>query len=503
MKQFFVRNKVRILISFAILTILFIGGLFSAAYYLLIYRNDPEVVLNQGTAEIDSYKSFTSKYVSEQRVQVTIDETTTGYTQTFSADLQSNLTGNNSAMISNASSTDKDNNVTKGIKMYTDDSSTFIDYKNVSSNLIIQRPEMLWVQIDKSANQPELDSTITTLIDSSFGLKGSDYIKVINSKNANFKSKKDSLYTYEVTLDKNFVKSYLLDQLSESNRKAIEPTLSVGDSKVIFVMNRSTNAPVSIEVLFADVYFSTTNNGVKSDVTTTINRKNDSIVLFKSPLNITKPEDKEVINVDQYYSDATLTPLKETKGTASNPSAVKASKVSLTMMVPFGEPFSVKFGHDTFPRIKENYIDKDQILYTILPVDMDFPPYTDYREPDYKAYLCSSEQNKGIEFYQAMNSASYLLLNDTSLPRPVHNNDWYVNLVENNKIALDSKTFRNCLTADKYKKVYKKLVDKITPKIIEGVPQFDITSTTNQADVIQGAYPFEEFAKKLDAALIK
>lgn len=145
--------------------------------------------------------------------------------------------------------------------------------------------------------------------------------------------------------------------------------------------------------------------------------------------------------------------------------------------------YCLKFHKETFPKMKENYIDKGKVkfIYRIVP------PYEMAM-----AGLCAKEQNKFFEYHE------YLFGHSTELKK-----------VDDLKImaksaGLDENDFNQCLDSEKYletaKAWYNEAEDAYNkgniPEEQRGTPTFLINGK-----FLIGAQPYEEFEKMIENEL--
>jgi len=183
------------------------------------------------------------------------------------------------------------------------------------------------------------------------------------------------------------------------------------------------------------------------------------------------------------------------KGTAfdigGNP--VIGSESAKLILVEFSDyqcPFCGRYARETFPQIKERYIDKGLIRYTVIDQPLAMHPEAAKAA---EASHCAEEQGKFWEMHEKMMADQDALKNLSSYAKA---------------LKLNVRQFEDCLNTGKYGPAVNRDMALANELGISGVPGF-IIGTVDEKDPravtgiseIRGAAPFGNFQHELDAAL--
>lgn len=163
-------------------------------------------------------------------------------------------------------------------------------------------------------------------------------------------------------------------------------------------------------------------------------------------------------------------------------------------------PFCNKFNRETFPYIKENYIDtgKVQFFYKDLA----------FLGPESKlaaeAARCAEEQNKFWQFHDKIFEIEYEedlkdgIFNGSAENSGNLTKDLFINLAKENQLDVDK--FKSCLDENRYQK---KIEDEIKEAAMIFGRRLSTPSFLINNKIIQGAYPYSEFEKVIESELEK
>jgi protein-disulfide isomerase len=168
----------------------------------------------------------------------------------------------------------------------------------------------------------------------------------------------------------------------------------------------------------------------------------------------------------------------------------ESAKLILVEFSDYQCPFCGRYARETFPGIKEQYIDKGIIRYVVidqpLPIHQDAPKAAE-------AAHCAGEQGRFWEMHEAMMSKQDSLKDLSSYAKT---------------LKLNIGEFENCLSTGRYRDSVNKNMALANSLGVNGVPGF-IIGTVDTKDprkvtgvsMIRGAMPFGAFQQELDAAL--
>jgi len=169
-----------------------------------------------------------------------------------------------------------------------------------------------------------------------------------------------------------------------------------------------------------------------------------------------------------------------------------SAKVIMLGFMDYRCPYGAQYVRETFPAIKEQYIDTGKIRYAVI----DFPFMGQISEKAAQASRCGGDQGKYWEIHELM------MHNQNSLG----DLDFFVEALD-----LDVMAFRSCLDTEKYRDSVKADYD-LSSELVFGVPNFIIGTTDPghprtvhiiPTPAIGGALPFDTFRQYLDAAIIR
>jgi protein-disulfide isomerase len=177
----------------------------------------------------------------------------------------------------------------------------------------------------------------------------------------------------------------------------------------------------------------------------------------------------------------------------------ESAKLILVEFTDYQCPFCGRYARETFPAIKEQYIDKGAIRYAAidqpLPIHPEAPKAAE-------ASHCAEDQGKFWEMHEAMMARQDDLKDLSSYARA---------------LKLNIGQFEECLNAGKYRDAVSKDIELSNRLGINGVPGFIIGTmgtigtigTVDENDarkvkvisMIRGAMPLVNFQNEIDAAL--
>ena len=172
---------------------------------------------------------------------------------------------------------------------------------------------------------------------------------------------------------------------------------------------------------------------------------------------------------------------------------VLGSESAKLIMVEFTDyqcPFCGRYARETFPAIKEQYIDNGAIRYAVIDQPLQMHPDAVKAA---EASHCAGDQEKFWEMHEAMMTDQDALKNLSSYATA---------------LKLNVRQFEDCLNTDKYGNAVNRDLELANKMGMLGVPGF-IIGTVNENDprkvtgisMIRGAMPLGAFKQELDAAL--
>ncbi|MBI4353778.1 MAG: DsbA family protein [Candidatus Omnitrophica bacterium] len=153
-------------------------------------------------------------------------------------------------------------------------------------------------------------------------------------------------------------------------------------------------------------------------------------------------------------------------------------------------PFCGRFHTQTFPQLKENFIDKGLLRF----VSRDLPlPFHGEAEKAALAARCAGDQGRYWEMRDALLKAPSTLSTDTMLAQAA-------------TLSLNADQFKDCLDQKKYADVVQKDASDAQAAGLGGTPSFVLGKTsgnTVQGVAIVGAQPYASFESKIKELLPK
>jgi len=171
-----------------------------------------------------------------------------------------------------------------------------------------------------------------------------------------------------------------------------------------------------------------------------------------------------------------------------------AAKLILVEFADYECPFCGRHVRETFPQIKERYIDAGVLRYAA--VDMPLPMHPNAAKAA-EASHCAGEQGRFWEIHELMMAKQDALANPSSYAAALN---------------LDRSKFERCLEEGKYAAAVDADVALAQTLGVDGVPGF-VLARVEAADAggrplkvrgvaaVQGALPFAAFRREIDAAL--
>jgi len=203
----------------------------------------------------------------------------------------------------------------------------------------------------------------------------------------------------------------------------------------------------------------------------------------------------ELIRTLQPILDRLPKPFRPQK-TSFEGSPIKGNPTAKVTMIEFTDlqcPFCLRYYTNTFPRIMKEFVETGKVRY----VAREFPLSSIHKDAHRaaQATLCAGEQGK------------YWELRD----KIFHNRN---RLAESDleeyarSVGVELESWKACLSSGRYEQKISKDRQDGSRLGISGTPSFafgltdpDEPNTILVAEVIEGAYPFEEFAKRIKALL--
>lgn len=188
----------------------------------------------------------------------------------------------------------------------------------------------------------------------------------------------------------------------------------------------------------------------------------------------------------------------------SEKEAVLGNKDAKVVIIEFGDyqcPFCVKFGKETFPQIKKEYVDtgKAKIVYRDLA----------FLGPESKdtamASLCAREQGKFWEYHEKLINVEYKEVEQAfagKIKTNEHNGNLNRDLFKRlaGEVGANVDSFLSCYDSKKYESELTEHYASAQTVLGERV---STPSFTINGKVIQGAQPFANFKTAIDEALAK
>lgn len=169
------------------------------------------------------------------------------------------------------------------------------------------------------------------------------------------------------------------------------------------------------------------------------------------------------------------------------------AKVTLVEFTDLQCPFCVRYYENTFPQIVKNYVDTGKVRY----VSREFPLTNMHKEADKaaQAALCAGDQGKYWEMRdKVFRNRQKLSPEDLA---------GYAE-----EVGVDVLRWKSCLDHEVYAKKVQGDLEAGARLGVSGTPSFLIGLTDPERpdsftarELLQGAYPYEEFQKRLDKLL--
>ncbi|MEW6295154.1 MAG: DsbA family protein [Candidatus Diapherotrites archaeon] len=156
------------------------------------------------------------------------------------------------------------------------------------------------------------------------------------------------------------------------------------------------------------------------------------------------------------------------------------AKVTIIEFSDFQCPYCARFVTDTYPQIKQQYIDtgKAKLIFMQFPLS-----FHQYAQKAAEAAYCAFEQGKFWEYHDKL-FANQSNLDVTSLKKYATD------------LKLDTAKFNSCLDTSKYASQVQSDLTEGTSLGVNGTPAFFVNGK-----LISGAQPFSVFQQAIDAAL--
>jgi len=170
----------------------------------------------------------------------------------------------------------------------------------------------------------------------------------------------------------------------------------------------------------------------------------------------------------------------------------ESAKLILVEFTDYQCPFCGRYARETYPQLREQYVDKGLIRYAVIDQPLSIHPDAAKAA---EASHCAGDQGKFWEMHEDMMAKQDALGNLSSYA---------------NTLGLNVRQFEDCVDTGKYSDAVRKDMDLANKLGINGVPGFIIgTVDKNDASkitgisMIRGAMPLGNFQKELDTALQK
>jgi len=178
---------------------------------------------------------------------------------------------------------------------------------------------------------------------------------------------------------------------------------------------------------------------------------------------------------------------------SANP--VLGSESAQLILVEFTDyqcPFCGRYARETYPQLREQYVDKGVIRYAVI--DQPLPMHPDAAKAA-EASHCAEDQGKFWEIHEEMMAKQDALKDLSSYAKT---------------LELNVGQFEDCLNTGKYGDAVRKDMELANKLGINGVPGF-IIGTVDKNDprkvtglsMLRGAMPLDNFRREIDAALQK
>ena len=168
----------------------------------------------------------------------------------------------------------------------------------------------------------------------------------------------------------------------------------------------------------------------------------------------------------------------------------ESARLILVEITDYQCPFCGRYSRETFPQLRERYVDKGLIRYAVIDQPLTMHPEAAKAA---EAAHCAENQGKFWEMHDEMMAKQDGLKDLTSYAET---------------LKMNVSQFEDCLNTGKYRNVVSKNMETAKELGINGVPFF-IIATVDESDsrkatgvsMIRGAVPFANFLLEIDAAL--
>lgn len=169
-----------------------------------------------------------------------------------------------------------------------------------------------------------------------------------------------------------------------------------------------------------------------------------------------------------------VTDLCETDPDACISIGDKSAPVTILEISDFGCPHCQTFHNNTFPILKETYVDTGEVNWLILPYSL----WTQYTLNTANAAMCANEQ----DMYMAY--ADQLFTDFRSADE--QNMDWLV--ANANVVGLDSAEFGQCVTDGRYIDLIQDNITAARRSQVSGTPSFFINGQRYRGQLDAGSF---------------
>lgn len=202
-----------------------------------------------------------------------------------------------------------------------------------------------------------------------------------------------------------------------------------------------------------------------------------------------------------------LDELKKLMKTNNGPPAIKVPETMSVAGEPFrGEtgatlaiieyadfecPFCRRFEHDTYPQIRDAYIDTGKVKYFFRDLPL---PFHQHSMPDARAARCAAEQGKLWEMHDSLFSD----------PAALNEGDIDTRAT---KLGIDTTKLDACVASARFADVIQHSMSEASGMQISGTPTFVIGTLgpdgqlVNVKKTVVGAYPFDAFKSVIEPLL--
>ena len=164
--------------------------------------------------------------------------------------------------------------------------------------------------------------------------------------------------------------------------------------------------------------------------------------------------------------------------------------VTMVEFTDYQCPYCKRFHDNTFPKLKEKYIDTGKLRYIAMDLPLRFHPQA---KPAANAALCAKEQNKFWPFREVL----------FKNPRKLGRNDL---LGYARNLSMDVKAFEQCIDQNRYAATIRQTTQLANGAGFTGTPSFVIGKNAKglvDGAALIGAKPLAEFESQIDRLLPK